>query len=58
MSEIRELMSKMTLEESKKLLLYLAHEIFSVLDQDEKREFVLEMVDRTGKDKIGSMVQL
>ena len=48
----------LTLEEGKDLLLHLAKEIFSILSEEEKRSFVVEMVGQTGKDKIGSMVQL
>ncbi len=53
-----DIIRSLTLEEGKDLLLHLAKEIFSILSEEEKRSFVVEMVGQTGKDKIGSMVQL
>ncbi len=53
-----ELIRNLSLEESKRLLLSLAKEIFSVLRPEEKRQFVMDMVGQTGNDRIGSMVQL
>ncbi len=53
-----ELMKELSLDEAKSLLLHLAKEIFSILTADEKQKFVVEMAGQTGKDKIGSMVQL
>jgi hypothetical protein len=58
MSDLYQMIEDLTLDESKELLLHLAQEIFSILHEDEKREFILKMAGRTGRDKIGSMVQL
>jgi len=58
MSDLYKMIENLTLEESKELLLHLAQEIFSILDEQEKREFIVKMAGRTGRDKIGSMVQL
>ena len=58
MNELNALLETLTLDECKELLLRLAGEIFSVLNEDEKRSFVVRMIGQTGKDKIGSMVQL
>ena len=58
MTDFRSFVEKMTLEESKELLLYLAEQIFACLENDEKRSFIMKMAGSTGEDKIGSMVQL
>ena len=58
MSDLYDMIKNLTLDESKELLLHLAQEIFSILDEQEKREFIVKMAGRTGRDKIGSMVQL
>ena len=58
MHEIYEQIGCLSLEESKELLLRLARDIFSVLQEEEKRDFIRKMAGSTGRDKLGSMVQL
>ena len=58
MSDLYRMVHDLSLDESKELLLQLAQEIFAILHEDEKREFIMKMAGRTGRDKIGSMVQL
>jgi hypothetical protein len=58
MHEIYEQIGRLSLEESKELLLRLARDIFSVLQEEEKRDFIRKMAGSTGRDKLGSMVQL
>ena len=48
----------LSLKDAKDLLISLAKEVFSLLDAEEKKEFIQKMVGQTGHDKIGSMVQL
>ena len=58
MTDIYKRIQCLSLEEGKKLLLHLAQDIFAILKEDEKRDFIMKMVGQTGRDKLGSMVQL
>ena len=58
MADCHDIISELSLEESKTLLLQLAQQIFACLEPAEKRSFIVKMAGSTGEDKIGSMVQL
>jgi len=55
---INKMISEMSINEIKNMIFSMMEQIFPVLDEEAKREFVLKMMGKSGDEKISSMVHL
>jgi hypothetical protein len=49
------MISKLTLEEMKKMILSLAEQLFPVMERSEKQAFIVKLLGLSGDDKLSSM---
>ena len=49
------LISKLTIEEMKKMIFSLTEEIFPVMEVSEKQAFIVKLLGKSGDDKLSSM---
>ncbi|MEW5948197.1 MAG: hypothetical protein AB1711_02150 [Thermodesulfobacteriota bacterium] len=53
-----EIISGMSIDQVKDLIVSLMEQLFPVLDEQDKKDFVLKMVGKAGDEETGSMVHL
>ena len=56
--KIQELVSNMEPQEAASVLAFVLKDLFSLLDEDTRVKFVMDLIGDSGDDKVSSMVHL